>query len=58
VVEWVCRCSNRVRRYVRWDAVRITERLEARDIPLRADPKRSIFRIYRDTRFNDKVHTV
>ncbi len=29
----------------------LAERLEARDIPLRADPKRSIFRIYRDTRF-------
>lgn len=27
------------------------ERLVARDIPLQADPKRSIFRIYRDTRF-------
>jgi uncharacterized protein (TIGR02453 family) len=29
----------------------LAERLAARDIPLRADPKRSIFRIYRDTRF-------
>ena len=29
----------------------LAERLEARGIPLRADPKRSIFRIYRDTRF-------
>jgi uncharacterized protein (TIGR02453 family) len=29
----------------------LAERLEAREIPLRADPKRSIFRIYRDTRF-------
>jgi uncharacterized protein (DUF2461 family) len=27
-------------------------RLAARGIPLRADPKRSIFRIYRDTRFS------
>lgn len=30
----------------------LAERLEARDIPLLADPKRSIFRIYRDTRFS------
>ena len=30
----------------------LAERLEARDIPLQADPKRSIFRIYRDTRFS------
>ena len=30
----------------------LAERLAARDIPLRADPKRSIFRIYRDTRFS------
>jgi len=30
----------------------LAERLEARGIPLRADPKRSIFRIYRDTRFS------
>jgi uncharacterized protein (TIGR02453 family) len=29
----------------------LADRLEARDIPLYADPKRSIFRIYRDTRF-------
>ena len=29
----------------------LAERLEARGIPLLADPKRSIFRIYRDTRF-------
>ena len=43
----------------------LAERLEARGIPLRADPKRSIFRIYRDTRFakdksphHDKVRTV
>lgn len=28
------------------------DRFEARGIPLRADPKRSIFRIYRDTRFS------
>jgi uncharacterized protein (TIGR02453 family) len=45
--------------------VALAERLEARGIPLRADPKRSIFRIYRDTRFSkdksphhDKVRTV
>ena len=30
----------------------LAERLAARDVPLRADPKRSIFRIYRDTRFS------
>jgi uncharacterized protein (TIGR02453 family) len=30
----------------------LSERLESRDIPLGADPKRSIFRIYRDTRFS------
>ncbi len=30
----------------------LAERFEARDIPLLADPKRSIFRIYRDTRFS------
>jgi uncharacterized protein (TIGR02453 family) len=30
----------------------LAERLAARDIPLLADPKRSIFRIYRDTRFS------
>jgi uncharacterized protein (TIGR02453 family) len=30
----------------------LSERLAARDIPLQADPKRSIFRIYRDTRFS------
>ena len=30
----------------------LAERLEARQIPLQADPKRSIFRIYRDTRFS------
>jgi uncharacterized protein (TIGR02453 family) len=29
----------------------LAERFEARGIPLLADPKRSIFRIYRDTRF-------
>ena len=29
----------------------LAERLAERDIPLQADPKRSIFRIYRDTRF-------
>ena len=29
----------------------LADRLAARDIPLQADPKRSIFRIYRDTRF-------
>ncbi len=29
----------------------LAERLAARHVPLRADPKRSIFRIYRDTRF-------
>jgi uncharacterized protein (TIGR02453 family) len=30
----------------------LDERFTARGIPLRADPKRSIFRIYRDTRFS------
>ncbi len=30
----------------------LAEGFEARDIPLLADPKRSIFRIYRDTRFS------
>ena len=42
----------------------LAERFEARGLPLRADPRRSIFRIYRDTRFSrdkspnhDKVHT-
>ncbi len=30
----------------------LAERLDARGIPLHADPKRSIFRIYRDTRFS------
>jgi uncharacterized protein (TIGR02453 family) len=30
----------------------LAERLAARDVPLRADPKRSPFRIYRDTRFS------
>ncbi len=30
----------------------LAERLEAREIPLHADPARSIFRIYRDTRFS------
>ncbi len=30
----------------------LDDRFAARDIPLRADPKRSIFRIYRDTRFS------
>ena len=30
----------------------LAERFEARGIPLQADPKRSIFRIYRDTRFS------
>ena len=29
----------------------LAERLEARGVPMRADPKRSPFRIYRDTRF-------
>ena len=29
----------------------LADAFEAREIPLRADPKRSIFRIYRDTRF-------
>src|SRR6476469_9661381 len=29
----------------------LAERLAERDIPLQSDPKRSIFRIYRDTRF-------
>ncbi len=28
------------------------DQFAAREIPLRADPKRSIFRIYRDTRFS------
>jgi uncharacterized protein (TIGR02453 family) len=32
--------------------VALAERFEARDIPLQADPKRSPFRIYRDTRFS------
>jgi uncharacterized protein (TIGR02453 family) len=30
----------------------LDKRFEARGIPLRADPRRSIFRIYRDTRFS------
>jgi uncharacterized protein (TIGR02453 family) len=30
----------------------LADRLAVRDIPLQADPKRSIFRIYRDTRFS------
>ena len=30
----------------------LDERFSARRIPLRADPRRSIFRIYRDTRFS------
>ncbi len=30
----------------------LSERFEARGVPLRADPTRSIFRIYRDTRFS------
>jgi uncharacterized protein (TIGR02453 family) len=30
----------------------LAERFEARGLPLQADPKRSIFRIYRDTRFS------
>ena len=30
----------------------LAERLEAHGVPLRADPSRSIFRIYRDTRFS------
>ena len=30
----------------------LAERLEARGVPMRADPKRSPFRIYRDTRFS------
>jgi uncharacterized protein (TIGR02453 family) len=32
--------------------VALGERFEARGIPLHADPKRSPFRIYRDTRFS------
>ena len=32
--------------------VALAERLEARGVPMRADPKRSPFRIYRDTRFS------
>lgn len=32
--------------------VALGERFEARGIPLQADPKRSLFRIYRDTRFS------
>jgi uncharacterized protein (TIGR02453 family) len=41
--------------------VALAERLAAHDVPLRADPKRSPFRIYRDTRFSSnkapyKVH--
>ena len=32
--------------------VQATERLRKARIPLRADPKRSVFRIYRDTRFS------
>ncbi len=32
--------------------VALAERFEARGLPLEADPKRSIFRIYRDTRFS------
>lgn len=42
----------------------LADRFAARDIPLDADPRRSIFRIYRDTRFSkdksphhDKVRT-
>jgi uncharacterized protein (TIGR02453 family) len=42
----------------------LAERLEARQVPLLADPRRSPFRIYRDTRFSrdkspyiTKVHT-
>jgi uncharacterized protein (TIGR02453 family) len=45
--------------------VALDERFRARDIPLRADPARSPFRIYRDVRFSkdksphhDKVRTV
>jgi uncharacterized protein (TIGR02453 family) len=30
----------------------LAERFERRDIPLHADPRRSVFRIYRDTRFS------
>ena len=43
----------------------LADRLADRGIPLQADPKRSIFRIYRDTRFvkdksphHDKVRAV
>ena len=32
--------------------VALGDRFQARRIPLRADPKRSVFRIYRDTRFS------
>jgi uncharacterized protein (TIGR02453 family) len=32
--------------------VAMAERFAARDIPLQADPRRSVFRIYRDTRFS------
>lgn len=42
----------------------LAARFAARDLPLLADPRRSIFRIYRDTRFakdksphHDKVRT-
>jgi uncharacterized protein (TIGR02453 family) len=42
----------------------LAESLDSRGVPLQADPKRSIFRIYRDTRFakdksphHDNVHT-
>jgi len=30
----------------------LAERFAARNLPLQADPKKSIFRIYRDTRFS------
>jgi uncharacterized protein (TIGR02453 family) len=30
----------------------LTDRFRARDIPLEADPRRAVFRIYRDTRFS------
>src|ERR1700745_2722316 len=32
--------------------VQTTERLRKAKVPIRADPKRSVFRIYRDTRFS------
>src|SRR5215207_7668028 len=35
----------------------LAERFQARGIPLQADPRRSIFRIYRDTRFSKDKST-